>query len=296
MTTWSDDPGKAVRGSTEGRRAHAGLWLATFLHQFRWSLGTSLLSRRALLPAAGIALLLVMQLLIQAHRPSPHKVNLFFAGFQSWAGLSILIPLVSMYLGVSALLDDIEGGSMAYFLSRPAPRPALFLGRTAGAGAAALCFALLLAGASFLGVRTLGLFVPALRHLDLGQLPAFLAAAAAAALCFVALGALLGAITRRGLLWGFALVLGGELLGGALVAQNQVAGLRSILATDLVRQLAATLLPEAVRDGFGRTLTPVAGVGAWTLLFDLVRYLGLCLGAGVFCFAAKEHPYRSRES
>ncbi len=269
------------------------LWWVTLRTQFWWGLRRSLFTRRALVPLLGFLPLWGMEVIVLLRRGNPHFLDRFFIYFHSWAFLSILLPLIALYLAVSALQDDREGGSLVYIVSRPAPRPAVPLGRAAGAGLAAIFFAFLfLAGSLFL-------FLALARGgagesvMEAGAPRAFFAAALAGGLCFTALGTFFGAFFRKGLLLGMALVLGWELAAGSFLSRAQVTGVRSLLATDLSRQLVLVLLPESLRAEVSRGLPLPAGTEPGDLLLGAVRYILVFLVLGVAAFCLKEHPYRA---
>ncbi len=269
------------------------LWIVTLRTQFWWGFRRSLLSRRVLIPLLGFLPLWAMEVVVLVRRGNPHFLDRFFIYFHSWAFLSILLPLAALFLAVSALQDDREGGSLVYIVSRPAPRPAVPLGRAAGAGLASILLAFLfLAGSLFL--------FSALRKGDPGDTllagdgaRAFFAAALVGALCFTAMGVFFGAFFKRGLLLGMALVLGWELAAGSFLAQAQVTGLRSLLATDLSRQIVLVLLPPGLRHDVSRGLPLPPGTELSGLLAGAARYLLVFLVLGVAAFCLKEHPYRA---
>ncbi len=271
------------------------LWITTFRTQFWWGWKRSVLSRRAWIPLVGCLPLWAMQVVVLTRRGNPHFLEKFFLYFQSWAYLSILLPLVSLYLAVSALQDDRDGGSLVYIVSRPAPRPAVPLGRAAGAGLASLVF-----GGIYLAV-SLSVFSLAGPSLGGGSLlppgapGAFFLATLVGGLCFTALGTFFGAFFKKGLLLGMALVVGWELAAGSFLSQAQVTGLRSLLATDLSRQVVLLSLPETWREVVSEGLTLPEGAHMYGVLRGAGEYIAIFLLLGVMAFCLKEHPYRARE-
>ena len=269
------------------------LWIVTLRTQFWWGFRRSLLTRRVLVPLLGFLPLWAMEVVVLARRGNPNFLEKFFVYFHSWAFLSVLLPLVALFLAVSALQDDREGGSLVYLVSRPAPRAAVPLGRAAGAGLAAAILALVFLGGSLAvfrlgGAARLGVALP-----GPGTARAFLAGALMSAFCFTALGAFFGAFFKKGLLVGMALVLGWELAAGAFLSQSQVTGLRSLLASDISRQAVLVLLPESLRGEISRGLALAPGVDFPGLLWEAARYLGIFLALAVAVFCLKEHPYRA---
>ena len=273
------------------------LWLVTLRTQLWWGFRRSLLSRRALIPLLGFLPLWAMEVVVLVRRQNPHFLGRFFIYFNSWAYLSILLPLVALFLAVSALQDDREGGSLVYLVSRPAPRPAVPLGRAAGAGLASILFALVFLGGSLLLFAVWGRFGRGEKIVGPETVRAFLAASVMGALCFTALGTFFGAFFKKGLLVGMALVLGWELAAGSFLSQAQVTtGLRSLLATDLSRQTALVLLPETLRLEVSRGLPLPPGTELTGLLWGAAQYLLVFLVLAVLAFSLKEHPYRAREN
>ncbi len=270
-----------------------GLWWVTLKTQFWWGFRRSLFTRRALIPLLGFLPLWAMEVVVLVRRGNPHFLDRFFIYFNSWAFLSILLPLIALFLAVSALQDDREGGSLVYIVSRPAPRPAVPLGRAAGAGLASIFFGCLFLAGSLALFLLLGRGGAGDTLLEAGAPRAFLAAALAGALCFTALGTFFGTFFRKGLLVGMALVLGWELAAGSFFSRAQVTGLRSLLATDLSRQMVLVLLPENLRAEVSRGLPLPPGTDLPDLLLGVGRYLLVFLVLGVAAFCLKEHPYRA---
>ena len=270
-----------------------GIWFVTFWLQSKRALLRGLLTRRALLLAAGMILLLAIQVIILYFRFNPTFLNGFFVGFHCWATLSIIVPIAAMYLGVTCLLEDTERGSIAYLFSRPAPRSAILLGRFAGAGITALLFALAVVGLSALVADRMspGELLPQ-------QAPLFCRAGGATALCFTALGVCLGSFTTKGLLWGIGLVTGGELVMGGMLAKAQMTGFRSVLVTDMARQsVLADLWPGLDGESrlwLARHMTSLpAGQDSTGLLLAMGRYGLVVLLLGLLFFCLKEQRYKS---
>lgn len=283
MTTLSDNSFQRIR-----------LWALAFCNQAWSAFRGGILSKRILLIILGMTMFFGMQVLVLLLRRRHGALDPFFIRFHCWVGLSVIVPLGSMFLGISALREDMERGGIVYILCRPVPKSAVFLGRTFGALLIGQVIAFTLISVSYGlavfigGMRGFGESISSLEY------PAFLKAYLACALSITTLAALLGSITKRALIWGGAFVLIGELMGGAMAANTQMTALRSILVSDQTRHLALVNLPKAIVEPLiYRGIPPLGNVTQGELLWSLGRYIVICLVAGTIIFSLKEHSFKS---
>jgi ABC-type transport system involved in multi-copper enzyme maturation permease subunit len=147
--------------------------------------------------------------------------------------MGFLVPLSTLFFGVSLIADEAEGGTLPYLFGRPVPRPTVLMAKYA-AMAAVLCvlFAVSLAGTYLLCSLESGAGAVAR---DAGTFLADLAVLAVGVLVYGALFAFVGLAFKKPLFWGFFLGFGWE---------NLVAWLPGFLKRLTVLFHLHTLLPH----------------------------------------------------
>jgi ABC-2 type transport system permease protein len=232
------------------------------------SLDSGLLTRRSLVMAVllGLPVLfaLVYRLVLAARLPAE------ITGFDLYSRIVLfywvrnVLPLAALFYGAALVADDVEGKTITFLLARPAPRPALLVGKFAAYVVTALAitlpavlltFALL---ASAQGFDSLRAHVPDLFR-DLGV-------SALTLVVYGALFTLLGVLLRRPLLPGLLFLLAWELLAnlpGYLPRLTITAWLRSLLPYNPPAEGVAELFGQALPVGL--SLVVLGGVATLTL-------------------------------
>ncbi len=271
------------------------LFITALRIQFFFGFKRSVFSARCILPSIGILVVLLMQAIILFHRRNQEWVDRFFAVFHGWATLSIMVPLWTLYLSISAIADDRERGSLVYLTSRPIFRFVIPMGRGFGSALASILYSMVLVVGSTACFNALSIAKGDGLTLDDAQLPAFAAACIVSSLCFTGLGTFLGSFLKKGLLFGVGLVLGWEVLVGSLMVFNKITGLNSLLATDMTRRIAFLMLPGRVQDQIRGRFPLLGNENISSLLANSMKYFLAFFILGLLIFSLKEHPYRRKE-
>ncbi len=153
-----------------------------------------------LLPAAGALLFGLLAHVVEGATDSAS-----FAAVASTGLFGIVLPIGCLVTGDAVMGAEVRAGTLHYTWLSPVPRPAIILARwVAGAGAAFVSVSVPCALAAIVaGVPEAA--------------PSMLLSAGAGAAAYVALFVMIGAWTRRAVVWSLAgVVLGEWLLGGAL--------------------------------------------------------------------------------
>lgn len=197
--------------------------------------------------------------------------------------LGFLVPLATLFFGVSLVADEAEGGTLPYLFGRPVPRPTVLLAKYA-AMAAVLCvlFAVSLVGTYLLCSMEAGSGAMAR---DAGTFLQDLVVLGVGVLVYGALFAFVGLAFKKPLFWGFFLGFGWE---------NLVAWLPGFLKRLTVLFHLHTLLPH-----------PTAPQGLLNILASseskvsavafLVFYGAAFLALGVLLVRRMEAPAQERE-
>ena len=209
------------------------LFVTSFVRMGR-SKRTLLLALAALFPPA-------FAFLFRTFAPDqfgPHAIRIL-----GWGALiQVVVPATALIGGVAALGDDIEDGTIAYLVTRPVPRAAIFLGRTL----ACLVWVLLAIGSSAVALAfvsgvgiTLGTALDGSRDTDLERAGgALLVAALAGGLTYTTLFAALGAAVRRSMLIGVGYVFAIEVFLANLPGKT-----RSLTIQHHLREIVRALSP-----------------------------------------------------
>lgn len=149
-----------------------------------------------------------------------------------WLHGTVVVPWLTLYLGVQAVHGRIEDRTFQYLFLRPVGRPALLLGNW-------LAVSTMAAVVAIGGTVLLFLAVAARRELwtdgiEWGLVGSFSSALVAAAIAYAAAAMCFAACFRRPLVWAAFFVVGLQTLAANLPVS---AGLRSVTITDPVRRL-----------------------------------------------------------
>lgn len=249
--------------------------LAAARAAFHLSLDTSLLSRRSLVAAllVGLPVLFAVFYRVALVTRLPAEVT----GFDLYSQIVLrywvrnVLPLLALFYGTALIADEVEGKTITFLLTRPAPRGGLLLGKFAAYAATSLALVLpavflafvLLVGAQ--GFTALQARVPDLFR-DLGV-------AALTLLVYGALFTLLGVLTRRPLIPGLLFLFVWEL------AANLPGYLPRLTVTAWLRSLLPYNTPV---EGFGEMFGQVLPWGQSLLVLAVLTVLGLWGAFGIF--------------
>ncbi|MEW6745251.1 MAG: ABC transporter permease [Planctomycetota bacterium] len=199
-----------------------------------------------------------------------------FAGLQGMARLlgsgflSVIEPLVFLFLGGAVLGDEIEGKTLTYLLVRPVPRAAIVVGRFASFFAASI---VLLGAGVLLSALVAMAGEPALEE-GFSLLASFLLVTGLAALAYGSLFLMLTVITERSVVVGIAFIL----LEGLL---PQVPGKTAWISIKFHLHVVAQAASSGVIDlawGTSRlALVPEVATVTLTLLAATAVFLGATL-------------------
>jgi ABC-2 type transport system permease protein len=154
--------------------------------------------RRSLLMALLALIPVLVAVLVRAFASVVVDPRELAAGLVGGLVLNLVLPLVALVFGTAALGQEIEDGTIVYLLTKPVARWRLFAGKVI---AAWLATTVIVGTSAAIASATLLVGRPA----DL-LLPAFVAAVAWGALCYVALFACLSVRFSRALIIGLVYV------------------------------------------------------------------------------------------
>jgi ABC-type transport system involved in multi-copper enzyme maturation permease subunit len=265
---------------------------ATMLESARQTVALSLRDRLWWIVAAAMVVLPMLAYALSGRAHERIDGRDLFCLLCWWLHGTVVVPWLTLYLGVQAVHGRIEDRTFQYLFLRPVHRAALLLGNW-------LAVSLMAAVATVGGMVLLFVAVAARPELwsdgvEWGLVPAFAGAFVVAALAYAAAAMFFAACFRRPLVWAAFFVVGLQTLAANLPVS---AGLRSMTITDPVRrllldriepdrQLAAMLWP-AERD-FRLELIGQP-------LRELAVFVLTMLVAAVWCYTRREFDSRERE-
>lgn len=115
-------------------------------------------------------------------------------------GLGLVVPLVALLIGVSALREELESGTIVHLVTRPVRRETVLLSRLAASAGATIALSLV--------ALTLPLAVMGADGLDAWSIA--MQVAVLSSLAYTGLFALLGAVTKRAVLLGLVFLVAWE--------------------------------------------------------------------------------------
>lgn len=209
-----------------------------------------------------------------------------------WLHGTVLVPWLTLYLGVQAVHGRIEDRTFQYAFLRPVGRVPLLFGNW-------IAVVLVAGAAGVLGVAGLFAAVAAREHLwpdgvEWQLLSAFAAVMFAGATAYAAVAVWFGAFFRRPLVWAAFFVVGVQMLAANLPVS---AGLRRLTITDPLRRM---MLDSVEPDqALARRLWPaelefqpdLIGSPFW----DLAVLTAVVLAAAAWTYTRSEYDSRERE-
>jgi len=249
----------------------------------------------ALLVLGGLTFLLASR----AHsRVSGHDLYCVIA----WWGLgTVIVPWVTLFLGVQAVHGEIEDRTSQYLLLRPVRRVPLLLGKwlaitvansVLAVGASAVLFAAIAAR-------------PALwdNGYELHLMWSFALVLSLGAMAYAAVAVFFGATFRRPLAWAAFFVVGLQMLTANLPVS---AGLRQVTITDHLRRmvldlvepdrsLASALWPAERAESLVGLESGAFRLESGSPLLNLLIFTGACLAIGCYRYAKTEYESRARD-
>lgn len=251
---------------------------------FRAQLWRTLRAKRTLVCAGLAALPVILALIIQAIPADEGPRRIFLTAGQRVAWNMIiqgLVPILSLIAGAAVISEELEDRTLTYLLTRPVPRPAIFLGRWL----AAFVWLGLLLSASIVSVLTI-LDLPQIDEVTMQPGTSFIVLVVAVALLgcaiysagFAALGARIKHPMIVGLGYTFAIEIFLTNLPGKAKAATVQFYLRSI-ANEWSRSYVE-ILPNFRGDDFD------SGPAA---LLKLAIALALAIGLGSWILARRQY-------
>lgn len=221
----------------------------------------------------------------------------------SWWGLgTVLVPWITLFLGVQAVHGELEDRTSQYLFLRPVHRIPLLLGKWLAISLVTSVLSCCAAAVLFAAVGAHSELWPDGREPSL--LLSFSIVLSFAAVSYAAVAVFLGATFRRPLAWAAFFVVGLQMLAANLKVS---AGMRQLTITDPLRRMVLDLI-EPGRD-LARALWPAErsqallaefATGAFEFQFGspLVSLLILtmvCLVLGAYRYSRTEYESRSRD-
>lgn len=282
-----------------GATANRGLSLAgTVLESARQTFCLMLLGsgvRKLLLVMVGVGGLAALLTSTARGRADPNGLFCLMA----WWGIgTVVVPWLTLYLGVQAVHGELEQRTSSYLFTRPVHRAPLLLGKWLGVSAMAALLVLFLLVVLFLAVL---LGAPtAMEATALRSLGAFATVLSLGVVAYAAAAMMFAAWFRRPLAVAALFVVGVQMLAANLPVS---AGLRSMTITDPLRRLllehlqpapwlASALWPAERGEALEVFRTEQAAGGP---LPDLARVLVVCLLIACSMFTMREYEARRRD-
>lgn len=249
----------------------------------------------ALLVLGGLTFLLASR----AHsRVSGHDLYCVIA----WWGLgTVIVPWVTLFLGVQAVHGEIEDRTSQYLFLRPVRRVPLLLGKWLAITIANSVLAIGASAVLFVAIAARPALWP--DGYELHLLGSFAVVLCLGAMAYAAVAVFFGAMFRRPLAWAAFFVVGLQMLTANLPVS---AGLRQVTITDHLRRMVLDLV-EPDRS-LARALWPaerpesLEGLrsGAFELesgspLVSLMIFIGVCLVLACYRYTRTEYESRARD-
>ena len=221
----------------------------------------------------------------------------------AWWGLgTVVVPWMTLYLGVQAVHGELEDRTSQYLFLRPVRRVPLLLGKWLAVALVASGIACAAAAAIYGGVAARADLWPDGREPAL--VGTYCAVLCLGVLAYSGAATFFGATFRRPLAWAAFFVVGVQMLAANLPVS---AGMRRLTVTDPLRRvlldqleptrsLARDLWPAQRSDA--RSADDLAGSFRFELgspLVDLLIFTAVCLCFGAWRYARTEYESRSRD-
>lgn len=266
--------------------------IGTLLESARQTLALSLRDRLWWIVAAGLLGVPVLAWLLAGRAHERIVGRDLYCSIAWWLLASVIVPWLTLYLGVQAVHGRIEDRTFQYLFLRPASRAALLLGNWLAIVAMAGC-----AGALGAALLMVGLAARSDLWSDGVEWRlcwVFVQVLGAGTIAYAAVAALFGAWFRRPLVWAAFFVVGVQTLAANLPVS---AGLRRLTITDPMRRM---MLDAIEPDGrLARQLWPAERDFRLEQIEHPGRDLGILivvtLGLALWAYCRSEYDSRERE-
>lgn len=213
--------------------------------------------------------------------------RLIFVRMMEEAHINTLAPLLALFFASMLVGEDVEMQTLPYVLTRPQPRSAWLIGRffsyllVAGStlfGSIVLCF-LACTALSGLHVNNSDDIMLMLQYAGVGML---------ALISYGALAALLGAYTKRPIVYGVLLLYGWQRF--ALIIPGLIDFLTIQKYTDaLLPQLAASSSRREIRTALGTYSKEFFEISMWNALLTLAGITAVMLALCIYAVREREY-------
>jgi len=272
------------------------MWFRDSLEVARQSLMLQLSRRMILLGVIGVTVFGVL-IGLMSWRAAPGVAGDNFLGSMIYFLLfQFVLPLVAVYMGVSAVNADIEDGTFTYLFVRPVRRTSLLFGKWLSAALLGWLWAALVIAVIWLAVAGPSRPWYEGRSPSPGVAIAFIGAAALATPAYAAVGAFFGAFFRRPLVFTMLFVVGWEVIISNTPPQAWV---RGATVADPVRRWLMENLPQAgeLREALGWSsldfLDDPAKLG--DPVWSVARFTLILLCLAVWVYTRREYDSRPRD-
>jgi ABC-type transport system involved in multi-copper enzyme maturation permease subunit len=208
----------------------------------------------------------------------------FFTNIGGLVYLKALVFLVSLFFGVPAIHDEIEGRTITYLFTRPLPRPAVYAGRLLAVATVSglilafslgLCFLIMVVG-------NFGAF-----SLDFAQIYTnYFLVVLLAVFAYTAIFALMGTALKRPLIWGVLYIFAWENTISAIPLRLQMWTLEWHLRNLVVSR---DDVQKSLTDVVQRLLSVEYDLPAWQSLLIVLGVTVAVTLLGGWIFSRKEY-------
>jgi len=203
-----EDPGRVLANSTT-------IWLV-----YRAAVLELVRRKRLIFLGLALALPLFLTVIWRLYGAGYADATQFFANLGTMVYLKALVYLVSLFYGVPAIHDEIEGRTITYLFTRPLSRGAIYAGRLLAVQTVA---GLLLAAS--LGVCFLLMVIGNARAINLDFIELYtnyFFVVLLAVFCYTAVFSLMGTLFKKPLVWGILYIFAWESSVSMMPARMQM--------------------------------------------------------------------------
>jgi len=221
----------------------------------------------------------------------------------AWWGLgTVLVPWVTLFLGVQAVHGELEDRTSLYLFLRPVHRVPLLLGKWLAISLVSSVLACCAAAVLYAAIGAHTHLWPEGR--DLRLLQSFSIVLSFGAVAYAAVAVFLAATFKRPLAWAAFFVVGVQMLAANL---DVSAGMRQLTITDPLRRMILDLIQPRRELAHGlwpaersESLRTELAAGAFRFEFgsplvSLMILIAVCLALGAYRYARTEYESRSRD-
>ena len=267
-------------------------WLHTVLESARQTWWLALRDRLWWVVAAGVLVLPALTWLLAGRAREGVDGRSLYCVTAWWLLGIVVIPWLTLYLGVQAVHGRLEDRTFQYVFLRPVARSALLLGHWLAVVAMSTLVAVVGAGALMVGLAGREPLWP--DGVDWHLAWVFAYVLSAGAVVYAAVAVLFAAWFRRPLVWAAGFVVGVQTLAANLPVS---AGMRQLTITDPMRRMMLDAIEPDQR--LARRLWPAEREFALELveypLRDLAVLLAVTLLLAIWAFGRTEYDSRDRE-